>query len=73
MSVSALEEALRALQIHGDVVAHGRVAVLITAHPEQLVEPAARESALRAAGAHGFRTLAVELPGDAPSAHVPGA
>ena len=72
MSVIALEEALNALQIHGDVVAHGRVAVLITSHPEQLLEPAARESALLAAGAHGFRTLAVELPGDLPSAHVPG-
>ena len=73
MSASALEEALKALHIQGDVVAHGQVAVLITAHPEQLVEASARESALRAAGAHGFRTLAVELPGDAQSAHVPGA
>ena len=73
MSAGALEEALKALKIHGGVVAHGRVAVLITSHPEQLVEPSARESALLAAGAHGFRTLAVELSGDAPSAHLPGA
>jgi hypothetical protein len=73
MSASALKEALEALQIHGDVVAHGRVAVLVTAQPEQLAEPAARESALLAACAHGFRTLAVELPGDAHRAHVSGA
>jgi hypothetical protein len=73
MSSSALREALEALQIHGDVVAHGPVAVLVTAHPEQLAEQTARESALRAAAAHGFRTLAVELLGDAHNAHVPGA
>ena len=73
MSESALEEALKALEIHGKVVAHGRVAVLITSQPEQLQEPAARESALLAASAHGFRTLAVELPGDSPSAHISGA
>lgn len=72
MSEAGLQSALEALQLRGDVVAHGPVAILVTGHPEQLAEPALREAAFHAASVHGFRTLAVELPSDASGAHVPG-
>lgn len=72
MSEAGLRSALEALRISGDIVMHGQVALLVTAHPEQLAGPGVRESAVRAATAHGFRTLAVELPSDASRAHVPG-
>ena len=66
MSAETLRHALTALAIDGEIEAHGAVAVLITAHPEQLRAPERRKAALEAAAANGFRTLAVELRGGAP-------
>lgn len=69
MSASALRSALAAMHIAGDVESHGKVALLVTPSPEQLADPGVRAAVLEAATAHGFRTLAVELPGTTADSH----
>jgi hypothetical protein len=66
VSAETLRGALSALAIDCEIEAHGAVAVLITAHPEQLRAPERRQAALEAAAANGFRTLAVEMREGAP-------
>lgn len=61
MSAESLRSALGTLGMEGEVEAHGPVAVLVTARPEQLQDPERRAAAVLAAAAHGFRTLAIEL------------
>jgi hypothetical protein len=63
MSAESLQSELAALAIDGQVEAHGPVAVLVTAWPEQLRDPGRRAAAVQAAATHGFRTLAIELAG----------
>ena len=67
MSEADLHSALAAMGIDGAIRAHGAVAVLLTANPEQLADPGTRAGAIRLATQHGFRALAVEYSeADAP-------
>lgn len=67
MSETGLHSALAAMGVDGAIRAHGAVAVLLTTNPEQLADPAIRDAAIRLAGQHGFRSLAVEYAdGEAP-------
>ena len=71
MSETELRSALAAMGIDGAIRAHGAVAVLLTADPEQLADPAIRAAATRLAAQYGFRTLAVEYS-EAGLPHQPG-